>query len=774
MTSRLTTSIFAGWLCAAAIAPAAAATTWWVDPVAGVDNGSCGPSGAPCKRLQFAVDRTSPGDTVRAKAGLYAEFVSLAGRQITLISDAFATSGDRSAAVIDCSGVCDVDSGLYIAPVYVGNGSTFTGFTVRDAGGTGIEGAGSVVITQNIVTGNAGLNTSRGGGISVYSTVTYPSTTPARVENNDVIANSAPELGGGIFIRAVSRADRGTRPVVVQNNIIRNNSTGLPKGRGGGIYVRAEGVNGGQTSIQITQNTIRGNTNTAGPDAIYYPWAGGVMAGLYGYGTHNLAITNNLIEQNTATVGAGVAILSSTNSTAVGVVSFSGNTVRTNNAIDPSATYGFGGGLFALASGLGTETLTVNNNTFSGNVARVFGGGVDARTSPGELGSLAVTVRNNLAVGNRTNEWGGGIFGLLDLTDTDPAAPGRLSILDNTVTSNSSDGVALATSEPVGRGGGIFAIASASRSTVPAAALVVRGNTVDSNRANLVGGGMNLSVTTSSLANPDDVTSVAAPAFATMTVDHNRVTNNLAASPDAATFPASGGGIFSYVSAIGQASSSLALDFSTVVSNASDIGSGGVEIESFTEVDDTTNTGVAAVTISNSVIAQNIGFGVGGPVPGDPGVITAGGTGDLSLDFFYNDVFANSDGEYESWISNPTGANGNISVAPALNASFGLTVCSPLIDAADPAADYSQEGQPNGGRANIGHQGGTASSVGGLADVNGDDIVDGIDVLRIATSFASTPSDPSRYLAAADLDANGIVDGFDLSYVGAGFGDTCP
>jgi hypothetical protein len=343
------------------------------------------------------------------------------------------------------------------------------------------------------------------------------------------------------------------------------------------------------------------------------------------------------------------------------------------------------------------------------------------------------------------------------------------------VSSNSAIGqTATPEADPIGRGGGIFAISTANRSTVPAASMVVSGNTVDSNIANLVGGGMNLSVSSSSNPDPDDATSVPAGALATLQVDHNLVTNNLAASPNALDFPASGGGIFTYVSATGQASSSLVLDFNTIAGNASDIGSGGLEIESNTAVDELgTSTGVASVSVSNSVITDNLGFGVGGPVPGDPGVITVGGTGDLTLSFLYNDFFGNTDGNFEAWIGDPTGSNGNLAVDPVLDASFAPTVCSPLLDAADPAADFSDESQPNGGRADIGHLGGTSESVAGLADVNGDSIVDGIDVLRIATSFASTPSDPERYLPAADLDANGIIDGFDLSFVGAGFGDTC-
>jgi hypothetical protein len=62
-----------------------------------------------------------------------------------------------------------------------------------------------------------------------------------------------------------------------------------------------------------------------------------------------------------------------------------------------------------------------------------------------------------------------------------------------------------------------------------------------------------------------------------------------------------------------------------------------------------------------------------------------------------------------------------------------------------------------------------------LPDVDGDGLVDGIDVLRISTTFASSSVDGSgRYTDAADLNNDGWVDGLDLSLVGAQFGSSCP
>ena len=54
-----------------------------------------------------------------------------------------------------------------------------------------------------------------------------------------------------------------------------------------------------------------------------------------------------------------------------------------------------------------------------------------------------------------------------------------------------------------------------------------------------------------------------------------------------------------------------------------------------------------------------------------------------------------------------------------------------------------------------------------------DGLIDGIDILRIATAFGSSPGDP-RYDAAANMDEFPLIDGLDLAFVASGFGDTCP
>ena len=73
----------------------------------------------------------------------------------------------------------------------------------------------------------------------------------------------------------------------------------------------------------------------------------------------------------------------------------------------------------------------------------------------------------------------------------------------------------------------------------------------------------------------------------------------------------------------------------------------------------------------------------------------------------------------------------------------------------------------------MGDLGGTEFAVRTLSDVNGDGLVDGLDVIRITSRFgASSPG--ASYLPAADFDDNLLIDGDDLALVGADFGVECP
>jgi hypothetical protein len=230
--------------------------------------------------------------------------------------------------------------------------------------------------------------------------------------------------------------------------------------------------------------------------------------------------------------------------------------------------------------------------------------------------------------------------------------------------------------------------------------------------------------------------------------------------------PQYGAGLEVGIEAGGPAIATADLRFNTIVRNLSDLAAGGIDVGVNTAFDYSgTYEGLASLTLEDSIVAENEGFGIGKA----PAIF--GSTDNWTWVIRYNDVFGNGQ-DYEPIVGIPPPEDRNISADPLLLALDVPDICSPTTEAADPAERFDLEPQPNGGRANIGHLGGTADATSSLPDVNGDLLVDGVDVLRIASAFASTAAQ-ARFYAAADLDRNGIVDGDDLAYVAARFGKDC-
>ena len=122
-------------------------------------------------------------------------------------------------------------------------------------------------------------------------------------------------------------------------------------------------------------------------------------------------------------------------------------------------------------------------------------------------------------------------------------------------------------------------------------------------------------------------------------------------------------------------------------------------------------TECVALNMFNNIITNNTGYGINH---------MAG-----NISHSYNDVWGNTFGRYD----NTTAGTGGISADPlfvdAANNDFRLKstgghwngstwvyddVTSPCIDAGDPASDYSNEPEPNGGRINMGAYGNTGEA----------------------------------------------------------------
>ena len=100
---------------------------------------------------------------------------------------------------------------------------------------------------------------------------------------------------------------------------------------------------------------------------------------------------------------------------------------------------------------------------------------------------------------------------------------------------------------------------------------------------------------------------------------------------------------------------------------------------------------------------------------------------------------------------------------------------SPCIDLGDPASGYSGEPMPNFGRINIGAHGNTneASKSGWNipADVNGDCIVNILDLLNVRNRSGAEPASGDNW--KADLNSDGVINVLDLITVRNELGATC-
>jgi hypothetical protein len=200
---------------------------------------------------------------------------------------------------------------------------------------------------------------------------------------------------------------------------------------------------------------------------------------------------------------------------------------------------------------------------------------------------------------------------------------------------------------------------------------------------------------------------------------------------------------------------------------------GGIHAESFIDVDSQGADGQTSLALSSSIVASNDGVGFGGAAPGTSGQIVGGGGGDnFVVNMTYNDLYGNAAGEFDSsWIVDP---GNNIEEDPLLTPlTYIPERCSPTIDTGDPSLAFDEEPSPNGDRVNMGSTANTSNAPTSLADVSGDGVVDGVDIVRLSVAFGSTDPQP-RYNTAVDVNADSWVDGDDLALLIADFVRICP
>jgi hypothetical protein len=286
--------------------------------------------------------------------------------------------------------------GLYVsgAGVVLVTGSVFSGNSEGGANGFGGAincSATTITLSGNLFTGNSSTayagwtDTGEGGGVFCSgTTITLSGNT---FDDNVAAGSNGSGYGGGVFCS-------GTTITLSGNTFTENLSTsdgGGEEGSGGGAYCSG-------TTITLSGNTFTGNMAGSGSGS----GGGADCSGAI------VMLSDNTFTSNSATTTGGGA-------------SCSGTVTLTNNTFNGNSTTGGDGG-GANCSG----PMSVSGNTFQQNTA-LSGGGLYA-SGP------TINLQDNLVVKNAltTNlSQGGGIW--VDASAT-------LNMINNTVTGNTSPG----------------------------------------------------------------------------------------------------------------------------------------------------------------------------------------------------------------------------------------------------------------------------------------------------------------------------------------------
>jgi len=737
-----------------------------------VDDDSCptgtGTSADPFCSITEAYLAATPGATILVRAGTYNECVFASGfispgnpsnldKPVALIADEWeknplapADAGfDALAALttITGAGICDgVFPNPNIPAVFIGGnqlgGASIRGFRVTAGGDSGIAGRGRVAITNNLITGNLSL---LGGGVYWYSGSCTYGAVEATIASNRVTGN-------------------------VADDFVNNGS-----GSGGGIYVWSRGSEpdapnncvGGSSEVTVTNNEVTGNQAS---NTITDPLQFDVVS--LGGGIYAQTDTPFPATVPAAASAARVAITQ--------------NLVSNNEILAGSA--GYGAGIWGNTFGYGQETIEIRDNTVGpDNLAPLNGGGIAAWVTPVVASDHTMIVDGNTVTGNRAS-FGGGLDLLAFVQNLGIGQRFSLTASDNAVTGN----------EAFLDGGALFVEFTSQRSATVAdnttnlteadeMTVLIRRNTMTGNTAGLGGGGAIVYATAD--ADPEGqslcLPSLQAAAVARVQFQDNLIAGNTATNVDpVASGDIIGAGILNLPAAFGEALAVVGVTSSTIAGNQ--IGPnggfvGGIELAGFTDFDcDATHTGAVQLQVDRSIVAQNEEKGIGGPTP-DSG---------QSVTVVRSSSFGNATGNYESTLfpGGTTPANNFASsVDPLLDAVTRVPdSCSPMYNVGQCVTPAGQTCFSSSSLASspappaCGAGGCVFSGAGHIEnpDVNEDNVIDGIDLVRLAVAFGAlanespTPPD-ARYDAGTDFDRSGLVDGDDLDLLSPDFGRVC-
>jgi len=243
---------------AVVLAPAAAATTWYVNGVTGSNSNDCMSPTTACKTIGHAISLAASGDFVMVGASTYSE-------NLTIKTNLTINGSGVGMTIVDGSGAGRVIT-IPSSQVHV----SLSKLTIRNGlatAGGGVSNLGTVNINDCVITNNiAESQTANGGGINNGGTMTINRST---IANNQAKGTNG-SAGGGIY-------NFGT--LTLNNSTVLQNKCFVISG-GGGIFnagtaavnnstivANRAAVGGGinnRGTITVSSSTINGNSGTVG------------------------------------------------------------------------------------------------------------------------------------------------------------------------------------------------------------------------------------------------------------------------------------------------------------------------------------------------------------------------------------------------------------------------------------------------------------------------------------------------------------------------------
>ena len=331
----------------------------------GSDSSGCGSTAAPCRSIQYAVNKAVSGDSIRVAKGTYS----------------YNAAVDKCTFLVTRAVVCILNLNLDIIggydgtnwstsdpqknPTIIDGGQTYRGVAVVAYNGTANMVMDGFTIQNGLAQGNQSsdtlANSGKGGGIwASDSTVQLRNMifkNNRAIGANLSIASGGSGSGGGLAITSSVIRSSSLNNVVFEGNLAAGGS-GATRGGvafGGGIYAYFSTLTG--TNLTFTNNTARaGDFSGSGLDAGLYADALGGAAGFCNSNTtlnHVTATGNQVLGGDAGTNGGagggfGGAIFNEKGNFSIADARIQGNLVQ--GGVAKSGGSAMGGGIMTDSS----------------------------------------------------------------------------------------------------------------------------------------------------------------------------------------------------------------------------------------------------------------------------------------------------------------------------------------------------------------------------------------------------------------------------------------